>query len=261
MNNLIKNLLILGLTFLSGSTYSGTIDPNTPDEKYIEAGQNFECVLEILGSYEKNKQLFSASCVAIDKNWVLTAAHVVKDSRFAFIYNNKTKRCVIIDEIISSEDFEEKRFGKGDISLCHTSSDLGLDSYPELYTESDEIGKICFMSGYGFTGTFDTGVKHNDGKKRAGSNKIDYISDDLLICSPSIIDKTELEFLIASGDSGGGLFIDNKLAGINSCVMAIDKKPNSTYNDESGHTRVSKFLDWIKLNIDKKREQAQSLLP
>jgi hypothetical protein len=72
--------------------------------------------------------------------------------------------------------------------------------------------------------------------------------------------KTELEFLIASGDSGGGLFIDNKLAGINSCVMAVDKKPDSTYNDESGHTRISKFIGWIKENIEKKRA-GKSLLP
>ena len=60
---------------------------------------------------------------------------------------------------------------------------------------------------------------------------------------------TELEFLIGSGDSGGGLFLDGKLAGINSCVLAIDKKPNSTYSDESGHTRVSKYIDWINLTI------------
>lgn len=252
MNNLIKNIVAGLVLFLSGNLYSGTIDPHTPDEKYIEYGDKFECVLEILGSYEHNKQLFSASCVAIDKNWVLTAAHVVKGARFAFIYHEKDKRCVIIDKIICSTEFEEKKFGSGDIALCYTQSDIGLDSYPELYSEDDEIGKVCSIAGYGFTGTFQTGMKHNDGHKRGGMNKIDYISDSLLMCSPSIMNKTELEFLIASGDSGGGLFIDNKLAGINSCVMAIDKKPDSTYNDESGHTRISKFIGWIRENMQKK---------
>ena len=70
----------------------------------------------------------------------------------------------------------------------------------------------------------------------------------MLVCSASVhSDKniTKMEFLIASGDSGGGLFIDNKLAGINSCVMAVDRSPQSKYNEESGHTRVSKFLGWI----------------
>jgi hypothetical protein len=246
MKNLIKNLIIIGLISLGDNLYSGTIDPHTPDEKYVEYGEQFDCVLEILGSYEHNKQLFSASCVAIDKNWVLTAAHVVKGSRFVFIYHEKDKRCIIVDEVIPHEDFEERIFGTADIALCHTSSDIGLDFYPELYVDSEEIGKICSIAGYGFTGTFNSGMKRNDGKKRAGSNKIDYIGNDLLICSPSAIDKTSLEFLIASGDSGGGLFIDGKLAGINSCVTAIDKKPDSTYNDEGGHTRISKFLGWIK---------------
>ena len=259
MKSIIVNLILC--LFLSTSLYSGTIDPYTADEKYIEIGEKFESVLEILGSYKDSKQLFKASCVAIDKNWVLTAAHVVKNSRFVFIYNEKEKRCVIVDDVILHDGFTDKVFGKNDIALCHTSSDLELESYPELYSDEDEIGKICYIAGYGLTGTFMTGIKDNDGKKRGGSNKIDYISDDLLICSPSVINRTEFEFLIASGDSGGGLFIDGKLAGINSCVLAVDKKPDSTYNDESGHTRISTFAMWIRQVIQKRREQAQGLLP
>jgi hypothetical protein len=91
----------------------------------------------------------------------------------------------------------------------------------------------------------------SDGKKRGGSNIIDKIDRELLVCTPSrAYNKTELEFLIGSGDSGGGLFIDGKLAGINSCVMATDGKPNSTYSDESGHTRISKYINWIETTIN-----------
>lgn len=251
MKNLVRNL-ILCLIFSIGNAHSGTIDPNTPDAKYIEYGLQFECVLEIMGSYENN-QLFSASAVAIDKNWVLTAAHVVKGSRFVFIHNSSAKRCIIVDEVICHKDFEEKVFGTADIALCHTSSDLDLEFYPDLYDNDDEMDKICSIAGFGFTGTFNTGLKYNDGYRRAGSNKIDAIENDLLICKPSINNKTELEFLIATGDSGGGLFIDGKLAGINSCVTAVDKRPDSTYNDEGGHTRISKFLSWIKEHMQKKR--------
>jgi secreted trypsin-like serine protease len=60
-----------------------------------------------------------------------------------------------------------------------------------------------------------------------------------------------LEFLIASGDSGGGLFIDNKLAGIHSCVMTVGKNPQSKYGEESGHTRISNFIEWIEDNRKK----------
>jgi hypothetical protein len=41
------------------------------------------------------------------------------------------------------------------------------------------------------------------------------------------------------------LFIENKLAGINSFVAADDGKPNSNYGDESGHTRMSLYYNWI----------------
>jgi hypothetical protein len=81
--------------------------------------------------------------------------------------------------------------------------------------------------------------------------------DDMLICSPSYpqdSNRTSLEFFIASGDSGGGLFIDSRLAGINSCVMAIDRSPKSKYNEQSGHTRIQKFISWIEENKIKKQK-------
>jgi len=124
-----------------------------------------------------------------------------------------------------------------------------LDFYPDLYETEDEVGKLCSISGYGFYGTFDTGAISSDENGRAGTNMIDYIDNDLLICSPSRPDRTtELEFIIATGDSGGGLFIEGRLAGINSCVLARDNKPNSSYTDESGHTRISKYKEWIRDN-------------
>jgi secreted trypsin-like serine protease len=56
-----------------------------------------------------------------------------------------------------------------------------------------------------------------------------------------------LEFIIAPGDSGGGLFIENDLAGIHSGVIE-DKinKGKSKYGAVSAHTRVSVYKDWIE---------------
>ena len=64
-------------------------------------------------------------------------------------------------------------------------------------------------------------------------------------------DKFPLEFMIAPGDSGGGMFIGNKLAGINSFLMAADKKPDGTYGDEAAFTRISLYVDWIAEQIEK----------
>lgn len=238
------------LTFiLIADIKAGTIDPNIPDEKYVEYGKKFDCVTKLCGTYQDDK-LFCASAVVINKKRILTAAHVVKGYKTCYV-KIKEKR-ILIKKILIHKDFESE-FGVADIALGYSDEDIEVDVYPELYSANDELEKICAISGHGLTGTFDTGIHRSDNKKRAGSNRIESIDKDLLICTPSRrADKnfTVLEYMIGSGDSGGGLFINGKLAGINSCVMATGRSPMSKYEEESGHTRVSKFLDWIKNNIE-----------
>jgi V8-like Glu-specific endopeptidase len=255
MKTILKSLcLAICLILLGNFSHSGTIDPNTPDEKYIAYGKKFTYIYQICGS-NKDKSMFYGSAVAIGSHWAVTAAHVVKDSNICLLHHKESDSAFFVDKIFIHENYDDTRFGKADIALLYTEKDLGLDFYPELYDDNNEINKICCISGYGMTGTFITGVTKSDDYRRAGSNKIDDINSDLLICSASKDKRTELEFLICSGDSGGGLFIDNKLAGINSCVLASDKKPNSTYGDESGHTRISKFTNWIRKIMTTKIER------
>ena len=233
--------------------YGGTIDPNTPDKKYIEYGSKFESVVKICGKY-RDDMSFCASAVIINDHWILTAAHVVANSRSAKIIDDNNNE-YILTKIILHDGFSEDKFGWHDIALGYSEKLIKIDQFPKLYSEPNEVGKICSIVGYGFTGTFLTGSKFHDNKKRGGSNFIDEIDRDLLICSPSKYSdkkRTELEFLIASGDSGGGLFIDQKLAGINSCVIATDRQTNSSYSDISGHTRISQHIDWINSNINEK---------
>lgn len=232
---------------------AGTIDPNTNDAKYIEYGSKFKYVLKLCGKDINNKQ-FCASAVAIKPRWILTAAHIGQGCKSCIVHVSEKPICV--EKIIYHEKYQENVFGEYDIALGYTEHDLELDFYPELYTNNDEVGKICCMSGFGISGTFRTGARIFDNHRRAGSNIIEHIDRKLLICTPSFgKKKTELEFIIASGDSGGGLFIDNKLAGINSCVIASDRKPDSTYGDESGHTRVSLYIDWINNTIQNEENE------
>ncbi len=236
-------ILILFLTLICGiNLLAGTIDPSTPDKKHIEYGQEFIFVGQIEGQYDDGS-LYMGSAVAIDDHHILTAAHIVKKSvSCTFIINKKKYK---ITNIKYNKKFDMNKFGEGDIAIGYSAESIGLEKYPELYESDQELGSLCSIAGYGFTGTFETGSLKFDSNIRAGTNTIDYIQDDLLVCSPSKENKTELEFLIASGDSGGGLFINNKLAGINSSVMTTDKNPNSSYNDESCHTRISAHINWI----------------
>lgn len=243
-----KILLAILYIIYTINSFAGTIDPDTDDARYIEYGKKFHSVVKL---YCTNADgLSCGSAVIIYPRWVVTAAHIVEkqDKCSIIIDDNKYN----IDKIFIHNDYRHNVFGSNDIALGLISSDIELEYYPELYSDKDEPGKLCSISGWGLTGNFNTGLNKYDGKRRAGSNFIDSINENTIICSPSNKYQkiTELEFLICSGDSGGGLFIGNKLAGINSSVMSYDNKPDSTYGDESRHTRISFHRDWI-INIVK----------
>lgn len=251
----ISHLFILFIILISNNTLAGTIDPNTPDHKYTDYAKDFIYVTQVCGVYE-DKSLFCGSGVLIQPNWALTAAHVVNKSIRCSIKTKEHTSNVV--KIFIPEEWEDK-FGVADIALCKMQQSININFYPELYDKDDEVNKLVSISGFGLTGNFISGAILSDNKKRAGSNFIDYIDRELLICSPSKNTKegkkTALEFLIASGDSGGGLFIENKLAGINSCLLANNTKVGlkSDYNNESGHTRVSLYRKWILETIESEK--------
>lgn len=229
---------------------AGTIDPNVSDSKYIEFGSQFIHTGTLSGNCGDDPfKFFGASAVAIDDHHILTAAHVATNASNCVFTVNGKKYC--ISEIIIHENYNEDSFGVADIALGYSEESFGFDFYPKLYEGNDEVGQVVSIAGYGFSGTFTGSSRISDGKKRAGSNVIDGVFRDMLICSPSRNDdpnRTNLEFLIASGDSGGPMYWGNELIGINSCVMAADKDTNSGYGDDAGHTRVSKFVSWINKN-------------
>lgn len=231
------------LAIISNISFAGTIDPNTLDIKYINYGSKFSYIAQISGLTYENEPYF-ASGVAYKDNIIITAAHVLSLTKNQIVdINNKQ---IKISDIVIHHRYDAKVFGYYDIGIIKLTESIDLDWYPELYTNKNESGKVCSLSGFGMTGTFSTGAIKSDKNKRAGSNMIDSIDRGMLICTPSInINKTELEFLIAPGDSGGGLFIGNKLAGIHSCIMAEGHKAKSDYKTESGHTRISDHIEWI----------------
>ena len=250
---MFKIIIFLIITLISSVAQSGTISEKISDQKYVDYGSEYECVIKIEGSYEDGQNFF-ASAVAIKPKWILTAAHVVKGHKEVRIQIKEKK--IKIKEIIIHKDFEDNGFGYYDIALGLCEEDMGLKHYPLLYENEDEVGKISGICGLGMTGNFLNGATTYDGKKRAGSNYIDYAEKTVLVCSPSRIGQpkcTSLEYLICSGDSGGGLFIEGKLAGVNSCVMAPSgRKPNSTYGTESCHTRISLLKNWVSEQIEKR---------
>jgi len=245
-----KILCILCIVFNCIALNGGTIDPDNSDKQYLEYGAKHECVMSLMGVIDDSlNSVFKGSCVLISENYALTAAHVVANSLTQFIvYEHKTYPASVV---AVHALFDHNVIGKHDIAIIKLQRPIKLDFYPQLYVDTNEQNKICSIAGFGAFGNFKKGYSPNnfDNRKRAGSNIVSDIQKNLLICSIVDSPQTSLEFLICSGDSGGGLFIDNKLAGINSCVIANDGNANSDYGDISGHTRISDYKDWIKNTI------------
>jgi hypothetical protein len=204
-----KLLIIIFVSIFSFSSFAGTIDPSTPDEKYVEYGSKFDYVAK-LNCFD-GKNMYGGSAVVIDKHWILTAAHVIEDSHsWTIIVKDKKYN---LKKVIKYPEYKTEIYGYHDIALGYCEEEIILGSYPELYKDTNEVGRLCSIAGLGFTGTFHSGASKHDGKKRAGSNYIDKIERGVLVCSPSRKDQnfTQLEFLICSGDSGGGLVLGKAL--------------------------------------------------
>lgn len=254
MRLLVSILIIVWASF----GQAGTRDPATPDAQYVEFGKSFPWVAQLSNTIEncpkcEKSHQQRASAVIIRPHWALTAAHVVKDAKDNVIILDGKARPVAA--VIAHRDFKEENVGFHDIALCYCPDDFGLKRYLSLYTKTDEVGKAVTIAGWGAHGTFVTGAKEFDGNRRAGHNRISNEFSAVLICTPGNPKKFPLEFMIAPGDSGGGMFIGNELAGINSFLLATDSAADGTYSDESAFTRVSLYADWVETEI-KKHENA-----
>ena len=255
MRYLILSLIIL--LGLSSPATSGTRDPSTPDSKHLAYGKKHECVVQVKGKMniktkegEEIEVTASGSGVVIAKRYILTAAHVVQKTKDPYIILDGKK--IKIEWVVIPNKFAEENTGPYDIALCRLHEDAIVNFYPELYDKDDELGKLCSLAGWGMHGTWKTGTIYDDDKRRAGSNYVDPIMFcGMMVCSVQGTQKqTSLEYLIGHGDSGGGLFIDKKLAGIHSCIYTGDGKLDSSYKDYSAHTRVSLHKDWIDLIVN-----------
>lgn len=241
-------LCLIVFIFIISFVHAGTRHTNVNDKTLIENAINYDCVVQIIIS--KKDGDYRASGVLISKDTILTSAHILYDKdiepkNINIIYNSKKYK---ITTYKIHQDFKYKL--DNDLAIVKIFGFIDT-KYPDLYDRSDELGKLAYLGGYGAKGTGDTGYNSWDFQLRIGTNTIEYILGDLLMCTLSRNNHTKYEFITTPGDSGGGLFIDGKLAGINSSLFGDGpkSKPNGKYNNASGHTRISKHLEWIKDNI------------
>jgi len=255
------------------------------DSAYRTLASYYSSVGQIQG-YDASGE-FAASGVVIAPNWILTAGHVVSGATSLNFFldgggdfSSFASRTAIAANSWTAYSKYDGNLNSGyDIGLIHVATDLvatyGVTA-AVLYSGIAEVGKVGTMVGYGMTGTGATGATTFDGLKRAGQNMIDAVAitpgkDNRILLSDfdsglasdnsyGSAFPLSMEYMIAPGDSGGGLFIpcgsptsyaDDCLAGITSFGWGrLDGNPDSDFGDVGGFTRVSSFVTWINSIIN-----------
>lgn len=248
----MKPILLVVLMILISTCKAGTIRHDVEESKYLDFGKKFFCVKQLITVKDRagNKEYGVASCVILNEHWCITSAHVA-DSDLDFVKVVIDDKDYCIDKIIIHNNFDSKKH-TGDIALGFCEKGFGKNIHPtKIYKEKINTGEFCSIAGYGKYGNMKSGARIFDGKIRAGSNKIEYRYNDMIICDGSEKNPTSLEFLPNIGDSGGGLFIKGELAGITSLVLGNKGKTDSQYGDEAGFVELYQYREWIKKYVKK----------
>ncbi len=213
----------------------------------------------------------SASGIYLGDGWVLTAAHVGDDDLdFDFTLNGTAYASA---DVFVHPDWDRADITAGnDLALIQLGQAIpGVDGAP-LYagTAAQLLGNTATLAGYGNTGTGDTGGTGPDGDLHAGQNRVDrrggqspFASYNSGIVFVDFDDPDQnndgyswspdpaltYEFLIASGDSGGPLFVERgdelQVAGVASFLLANDGTIDGDYGDIGGFFTLDGMLPWI----------------
>lgn len=252
----MRFLIVLLLTIISINVcYSGTMRHDVPEQKYLDFGKNFFCTKKIIGvkKHSENRKTYAiGSCVIINSHWIITCAHISEENP-DYISVVLDEEHFLLDQFIVNKDYSNKKM-QADIALGFCKKGFGQVDGAILYEKRIKINDYCSFAGYGRHGTMITGANKYDGKLRAGTNRVDsfFKKDMIIITASRNSTRTQLEFLPNVGDSGGGLFIEGKLAGITSLVLSMDKNADSNYGDEGAFVQIYPHLEWINKYVTKK---------
>lgn len=260
---LIMSLLLVGFNDTNSNKYDEIITRHDKDDTdFIKLADKFEKYMCLLN-------LPDCEGTLIADQWVLSAAHCAISITEKF--NNGRKHFVIIndveievDKVIMYKEWESVLQGDesifnnmaslNDIALLHLKTKPEGAMHAKLYVDEDEADKLVYIVGRGDKGDGLVGIKGNDGKQRAATNRIETATGNWLTWTfdhPNTQTKylTEYEGISGPGDSGGPAFILKNdvvyLAGISAWQDRKGREKEGLYGVVENYTRVSQFKQWI----------------
>ena len=230
--------------FLLGvpAAMAGTTDDSVADAKYIEYAKAFASYTVKVTGRDEHGRLNEATATLLSPHWAITAAHVVAGVGELVLVSGDSRRPV--DRVVTHPEWSDDSHGWHDLALLHCDQDAAIGYYPPLSEGGERVGQVVSIVGYGLHGRISEGHSTHDGKLRAGTQTIERFERTVIVCHAQCGTST-LEFCIAPGDSGGPLFAGGKLAGVNSFTMAPKGPLKSKAGEETAHTRVSLYREWI----------------
>ena len=256
---------------------AGIIDDGASDANHTSLANQSQ--YDAVGVIHRDGGELDSSGTLISSEWVLTAAHTIVSGggpNATFTVNGETRNIV---EAIRNPGYTDSLPDGHDIALLRLDSPITSVAPAQIYTglSADLVGESLTYVGYGKTGTGSTGDTGAAGTKRAGHNiaeQLGYIlnpgvdqveySDQLIFADMDAFTgpwenplgstlPVGLEYLIALGDSGGGLFVEDNgqhyLAGVHSLLFNLDPFGTLGYGDIMASTTVESFLTWINQTI------------
>ncbi|MGH1380740.1 MAG: S1 family peptidase [Shewanella xiamenensis] len=242
-------VLLLAITSTANAMI---IRHDAEDAKYQAAAQSDNSTVTFLGLY-KGDEIVLGTGSLIDKQWIVTAAHVANE----LTTDNKVqfkKDFYQIKDVIKHPLWKERHF-PNDIALVQLASPIEDATVAKLNHASTEMCKIATFVGRGDFGNGLVGVAGADKQLRAAHNAVVGVQEQWL---QFIFDRDAnalpLEGISGPGDSGGPAYL---VSTDSVCLIGVSSWQNAeSTNWEEGkygviehYSRISYFRDWIEKTL------------